>query len=446
MNIQKRHLYIPIELKNRELDSQVILAAEACSKGFRVYLGSHAAIYNALSTKRLRAGIFLDKGTQIEKLTKWIRTKCEFIFILDQELNPSAEITENEHDRNLVETRFYPGTKTLIDGFFCVGPVILNSAREYFEDETKIHGTGWPRIDLQTRYAKKIYFKQISELADKHQEYLLFVSDFGLLTPLSEVKEARTIIALLGIAGEEFWNITYRNFEETIRILRSWDSNPLIPKIIVRPHIVEDIRIWKESLKGLSKTQVIHDGDITPWISASAGVIHRGSTVSIQAKLMGKSLYYIEEAATSHNRILVKNISDFIVNEINPPLSAPLDAGNVARVAQALSGVIFSSNESAAKNIVDILLRQTSIFEDPISIPKVLVNYLKPKAIRRFFGLVRDEINYLIKPNAQMPQSKNLPGGILRKDLEIAMHAEDYFKPLQLRRIGINLWELDLVN
>ena len=283
-------------------------------------------------------------------------------------------------------------------------------------------------------------------MADKHQEYLLFVSDFGLLTPLSEVKEARTIIALLGIAGEEFWNITYRNFEETIRILRSWDSNPLIPKIIVRPHIVEDIRIWKESLKGLSKTQVIHDGDITPWISASAGVIHRGSTVSIQAKLMGKSLYYIEEAATSHNRILVKNISDFIVNEINPPLSAPLDAGNVARVAQALSGVIFSSNESAAKNIVDILLRQTSIFEDPISIPKVLVNYLKPKAIRRFFGLVRDEINYLIKPNAQMPQSKNLPGGILRKDLEIAMHAEDYFKPLQLRRIGINLWELDLVN
>jgi len=442
---QKRHLYIPIELKNRELDSQVILAAEACSRGFRVYLGSHAAIYNALSTKKFRAGIFLDKGTQIEQLTKWIRTKCQFIFILDQELNPSAEITVYEQDRNLIETRFYPGTKKLVDGFFCVGPVILNSAREYFDDATKIYGTGWPRIDLQTRYAKKIYFKQISELSNKHEEYLLFVSDFGLLTPLSEVKEARKLDALLGISGEEFWDISFQNFEKTIHILRSWDSNPLIPKIIVRPHIVEDIRIWKKSLRGLSKTQVIHDGDITPWISASVGVIHRGSTVSMQAKLMEKTVYYIEEAATSHNRILIKNISDFIVNEANPPLSVSLDAGNMARVAQALSGVIFSSNESAAKNIVDILLKQATIIENPISFGRVLINYLKPKAIRRFFGLTRDEINYLIKPNAQMPQSKNLPGGIRRKDLEIAISAEPYFKPIQLRKIGINLWELDFV-
>ena len=440
---QKKHIYIPIELKNRELDSQVILAAEACSRGFRVYIGSHAAIYNALSTKKQRSGIYLEKGTQIETLTKWIRTKCQFIFILDQELNPSTEITDPERDRNLVDTRFYPGTKDLVDGFFCVGPVIFDSAQQFFQNSVKIYGTGWPRIDLQTKYASVIYSKQIADLSRKHGDYLLFVSDFGILTPLSEVKNSERVNALLEISPEDFWDRSFRDFGETIQILRSWDNNPEIPKIIVRPHIVEDIRIWKEMLRGLSKTEVIHDGDITPWISASKGVIHRGSTVSIQAKLMGKMVYYIEEASTSHNRLLVKKISDFIVSETSPPLPELLELRENSSAARTLSDVIYSSNESASKKIIDILIEQDTILEYPLSLSGVLLNYLKIKAIRRFFGLVRDELAYFIKPNAPMPQSKNLPNGIRKKDLEVAINAEPYFAPIAIRRIGINLWELE---
>ena len=100
MSKHEKHLYIPIELKNRELDSQVILAAEACLRGFRVYLGSHAAIYTALRTKKFRAGIFLDKGTKVESLTKWIKTKCERVFILDQELSPSLQVSNYLPDKN----------------------------------------------------------------------------------------------------------------------------------------------------------------------------------------------------------------------------------------------------------------------------------------------------------------------------------------------------------
>jgi len=145
----KKHLYIPIELKNRELDSQVLLAAKACSMGFRVYIGSHAAIYRALRSRKNCTGIYLDKGTQIAPLTKWIKAKCQYLFILDQELNPSVQLADYHHDKNLVSTRFYPGTKEMVDGFFCVGPVIYDQADSYFKSKKLIHDSGWPRIDLQ---------------------------------------------------------------------------------------------------------------------------------------------------------------------------------------------------------------------------------------------------------------------------------------------------------
>ena len=443
MSSRKKHIYIPIELKNRELDSQVILAAEACSKGFRVYLGSHAAIYNALSTKKDRAGVFLDKGTQVEGLTKWIRTKCEYIFVLDQELNPSLQVSRYLPNENLVESRFYSGTKELIDGFFCVGPVIFDSAQNYFNDRRVIFKTGWPRIDLQRRYAMKIYHKQIQDLREKYGDFLLFVSDFGVLVPISEIKSPERVKTLLGEFPFEFWEKTHQDFEQIIHALRIWDSNPLVPKVIVRPHIMDDMRIWKQKLRGLIKTQVIHSGDITPWIGASEGVIHRGSTVSIQAALMNKKVFYLEEASTSHNRLLVKEISDFVVGAKEPPSQDHLLQVTSNNVEEALSRVIYTYDESSSVEIRRVLLDQDISIESPITRFRVLLNYSKPRAIRRFLGLIRDEIMYSINSDFNPPQSKSIPKGIRRKDIEVGMLAEVHFSEIHIRKIGINLWEFD---
>lgn len=443
MSNQKKHLYIPIELKNRELDSQVILTAEACSRGFRVYLGSHAAIFNLLSTKNSPAGIFLDKGTQVEGLTRWIKSKCELVFILDQELSPSLQVSHYSPDRNLVESRFYPGTKELVDGIFCVGPVIFESAQEYFGGAIPIFKSGWPRIDLQRRYASKIYSHQIQNLKEKHGDFLLFASDFGLLVPISEVENASRLKIYLDDMPIEFWDKTYQDFEHAIRVLREWDSNPLVPKIIVRPHIMDDIRIWKQKLRGLSKTFVIHDGDITPWVSASNGVVHRGSTVSLQAAIMGKKVLYLDEAATSHNRTLVTEISDFIVSRTYPPTQELLSRHTLNDIEESLSRVIYTHERSAAIEITEELLRHKLDIEKPIKRHKIILNYMSPRAIRRSLGLLRDELVYFSKKDSKPPQSKSIPKGIRKRDVKIGLLAEEHFKEVKFRQVGINLWEFE---
>jgi len=442
--IEKKHLYIPIELKNRELDSQVVLAAKACSKGFRVYVGSHAAIYRALGSRDICAGIYLDKGTQVALLTKWIKTKSQYVYILDQELNPSVEASDYYQGKNLVSTRFYPGTKDMIDGFFCVGPIISSEAHKYFKNKQMIHDTGWPRIDLQKRYASTVYFNQIENLKKRHGDFLLFVSDFGLLTPLADVKSPSRRQNLLSSDSEEFWKESYQNFEATIKVLKEWDKNPNVPQIIIRPHIMDDLRVWKRMLRGTKKTKIIHKGDITPWIGACIGVIHRGSTVSIQAKLMNKVVFYLEEASTSHNRQFVKRISDHVVSASKAPLQSLSNSKNLDVDNDILSEVIFLHKEDAATRIMQVLDDLAVLKENPIPRLKFILGYLNHRSIRRFAGLIRDEVMYSMKADSPTPQSKNIPFGLRKSNFQPGLAVENCGATITTRMVGLNLWELDL--
>ena len=84
----KPTLYICIEIKSREYDSQILLAAYAARRGYRVYLGTHAAIYALLRKKKKKEGILLDKSTQPRERMLWLRKKVDRYCILDAELSP----------------------------------------------------------------------------------------------------------------------------------------------------------------------------------------------------------------------------------------------------------------------------------------------------------------------------------------------------------------------
>ena len=58
----KTTLYLPIEIKWRELNSLILLSKFAAENGLRIYLGSKLAINRLLKKKKTRAGIFIFKG------------------------------------------------------------------------------------------------------------------------------------------------------------------------------------------------------------------------------------------------------------------------------------------------------------------------------------------------------------------------------------------------
>ena len=66
----KPHIYLPLEILPRELNSKILLSLYAAKHGFRVYLGSKKSIFSLLKNKKeknSRAGIFFYKGQFILK-------------------------------------------------------------------------------------------------------------------------------------------------------------------------------------------------------------------------------------------------------------------------------------------------------------------------------------------------------------------------------------------
>ena len=93
----KKHIYLPLEILPRELNSKLLLGLYAAKSGFRVYLGSKESINYLLNKKknnRQKAGIFFYKGQFINKyksMTKFISQTCDELVVLDEELGVAVK-------------------------------------------------------------------------------------------------------------------------------------------------------------------------------------------------------------------------------------------------------------------------------------------------------------------------------------------------------------------
>lgn len=429
--ISRPTVYICVEIKNRELDSQLLLAANLSLMGFRCFLGSHASIFAVLNAKKAKAGILLDKGTLPSVRMNWIRTKCDSIVVMDQELGPPLE-NPIEH---LVgwPSRIYPETETLIDKYLCVGPKVFQAARIRFSKQPeKVRLTGWPRVDIWRKLGDSIYKEEIAALREKHGRFLLFISDFG-------VSEDADIY----IEGLKCISANDLNFQRTLEALRNWDKNPEIDKIIVRPHITEDVRLWKKLLRNLAKTEVNKELNVTPWVLASAGIIHRGSTVAIEAKLSGKDVFFLKETASNGQNEFANLMSDAVVSS-DIEGSFPKIDKDEKQNQTGLNEYVLLEDVPATTRVTDELVGLVQSLESGPTRLKVLRSQIRPRNLMRLGGLIKHEVSWKLKLTAQPPYSHCFPGGITRKDIEKVLKSEEKYFAVKARVVTFNCWEISL--
>ena len=83
-----------------------------------------------------------------------------------------------------------------------------------------------------------------------------------------------------------------KEYNQFLEILKKYDKIKNCPQIIIRPHPAEDIDAWFEFSKKVSNIKVVYEGEISPWINASSGLLHRGCTSAIQAHMQGLPIAY----------------------------------------------------------------------------------------------------------------------------------------------------------
>lgn len=434
-------VYICIEQKNREYDEKILLAAELGLQNFRCYIGTHAAIWALLRTKKEPSGVYFDKGTQLPETMKWIKSVCEYLVVMDVELGPVVKNIDFMFSPFLDYphlSRLYPESEKLVDKYLCIGPKIFDRAIGVFgKDVGKVVMTGWPRMDLWEGLGRELYSKDLVKIRKKHGKFLLFASNF---TSISDPGREE-------ISDIE-WEIKRLNFDlfsKTISILKIWDKDPDVPKIIIRPHISEDSQIWKTALRKLKKTSVIHKGDITPWLFASEGLIHRGSTTSIQAELGGKNTYYIPEVAENGHDDISERISRYLVGSGTSPRIYSsyenIDADRLKR-RKVLESVLFFSPSGATQEVVASLMGLYSAPVEKHSAIRLIVSQLNIKAALRALGLVRHELTWNLGLTRLPSQIHNTPWGLGIFRIKKVIRLKSEYERLNLRLMTMNLWEI----
>ena len=356
----KKEVFIPIEIKPREFISQLLLSAELAKIGFRVYLGTKKTIDELVENKTDNKGVYLYKGgggsiNKFKRLSKRVKS----IAVLDQEISPNAI-----DSGVIIKNRFVKGCLKYVSRLYYVGSEARKKAVEVLEDidPDLIKNYGWPRVDIWKEDFHHIWNDQIKDIKKRFpQPYILFSSDFGCNTEkllhercLALEKRGRKKTTKDIIWFKDLYSNNFKKFIEFIDFLPLLDADKDIPTIIIRPHPAEDHSSWQEKVKNLSKVHVVYEGDVSPWILASEGVLHRGCTSSIEAAISKKKFAMLSNFAVKYINSLASIISpkienlDSLKNWINPKNELEQD---YSKIFNSLKNHINFSDIKAAEKI-----------------------------------------------------------------------------------------------
>ena len=127
---KKRTLYIPIEIKNRELLGHLQLASEAVDRGYRVIFGNKPLIYQIINNKADNNGFLLYKGGgRTPELILSLAKKLNVVGVLDQELGVAVRDLKDFFSR-----RYDPKILSSIDRFYFLGKRYVDAATKIMAD------------------------------------------------------------------------------------------------------------------------------------------------------------------------------------------------------------------------------------------------------------------------------------------------------------------------
>jgi surface carbohydrate biosynthesis protein len=279
-------IILPSETQSREFDAKLLLASMLAERGHPVYVGSRIEIHNRINA--LPRGLYLAKD---------VRDSSRRIFRIMGRLGFAIAAWDEEaliftDPATYHERRVDPENLDRIKAFLAWGARnrdMIASAPGY--RGTPIHVTGNPRFDLLTPRCRGFFDPEVAALRARFGEFILINSNFGRINyfvardAVRETADGRLVN--LGAGTEAFWRFRIAVFEAFKAVL------PVVARafperqVVLRPHPGEAHEVWRAAAQGLRNVTVIHEGNVHPWILASAVAIHNGCTTGLESYLLG---------------------------------------------------------------------------------------------------------------------------------------------------------------
>lgn len=310
---KSRWLFVPVEVKVRELLAKILLACKAAERGYTVVLGEAHAVREMLYM--LPAGVLMEKGVAPPKSEKFNRYRA----MGNKIVSWCEEGLVFFDDEDYIRRKFNQDDLKIIECFFAWGKYQAKVVERHFPEMSKrIEISGNPRLDLLRKEYRGIFQEEVDKLYDLYGDFILFNSNFQ---HCNHKHGDSGYVELLKKQGRfscpeeekfiwEFVAHKKRLFDAFIHAIRS--IRGIFPKfkIIIRPHPGENYAVWRDFFISDTGIEVIHDGGVIPWILASSVLVHNGCTTGIEAALLN-------QPAIAFRPVLSKIYDQHLPNSVN---------------------------------------------------------------------------------------------------------------------------------
>ena len=288
------NIYLHVEISARELDSKLLLATIAASRGHEVIVSDLTGIIKGAQSGLLAPGIFHTKSLTPSE-DKFARHKSL--------INKGFKITSIDEEGNLNDYGYHRFAKqrysdAMIDqssAVFGWGSDDVEALKQiYSKNSYKIYKTGSPRADLWNTLFSD-YWNSTSSIPKK--PFLLVACNTGYANNIKTFKELIKFESQIGRfqrdpellkkrIGETAED--YNKIFSYIKALQYLSNHNKGFDIVLRPHPSEDIETWDILLKGIPNVHVIRDGPINMWVKNSFAVMHNSCTTALEATVSKK--------------------------------------------------------------------------------------------------------------------------------------------------------------
>jgi surface carbohydrate biosynthesis protein len=296
MSSPKASIIVPVENLVRELDSKLLFACVAAERGFLCIIGSRTEVDFHIA--RFSRGIYFSKSMTPKSTLMFhiLRLLGHEIAVGDEE---SLVVFSPEH---YFARRMSRHVLKHVSTLFAWGNANVELLRRYpWYSGTSIHPVGNPRIDLLRPELREFFEEDVSRIREKFGKFVMINTNFAMVNGFfdsfnvfrSPARPGAT--PKLGAAGVRTTREFATGFASHKGALFEAFKGFLAPlgeafpehTFILRPHPGENRDPWIDATRSLPNVQMVHEGNVVPWLLAADALIHNGCTTAVEAAAAG---------------------------------------------------------------------------------------------------------------------------------------------------------------
>jgi surface carbohydrate biosynthesis protein len=285
--------YLSVELKSRDLDSRLLIAAHCLAKGFCVVVGNQWGIWNNIETAPRGQHLFKSMNAIQAQYLRQCRDAGHLVTSTDEEaLARNAAFLPDYVDADGLDAchQFYAQSELHRRALIAKFPS---------KDPNAIRVTGNSRLDFVSFRGRQKLAGVAAKLRDEFGPFILINTNFtqtnSLLGETEDVVEAAAQGRSLNL-DDSAEAKSFREYvaaekdvkSQVVSLIRWLGVNVPTFRVVLRPHPAERLEFWKSELAEVQNVRISTEGSPAPWLMAASLVVHTNCTTGLEAALLDR--------------------------------------------------------------------------------------------------------------------------------------------------------------